>query len=375
MSTAREKVIAARADLVLDHPFFGALALRLKLVEDPTSPTAWTDGQSIGYGPAFVDGLTRDELLGVIAHEVLHCANGHPWRRDHREPRRWNVACDYAINYILEESKFTLPDFRLRAEEFDGKSSEWIYDRVSKQDADACGGRNGERPGGGGLDVRDAPTSTSGGGANSAVATEAEWQEAVQQAAAVAKARGEFPAHLERFAKEASQPRVDWKSVLRRFVQQAASQDYVWNRPNRRYLARGFYMPSLYSETMGPIAIAVDTSGSIDQVTIDQFAAEVNSIVNEMRPSSTRVLYADAKVHRIDEFFRDDVVTLKPVGGGGTSHVPVMNAIDEMDEQPVCLICLTDLATMHRPEPPGMPVLWATTNLAEVPYGEVVSIS
>ena len=97
-TTALKKLITARVSLVLDQPFFGALALSLPPKEDTTCDTAWTDGRSLGYNPAFVESLTHAELTGLIAHEVMHCAMGHPWRRDARDPKQFNVACDLAIN-------------------------------------------------------------------------------------------------------------------------------------------------------------------------------------------------------------------------------------------------------------------------------------
>lgn len=413
--TAKQKVQAARTTLVLDQPFFGVLALRLKIVEDPGCGTAWTDGVSMGYDPVFVEQLTAAELTSVIAHEVMHCANGHPWRRDNREMIRWNYACDYAINPVIEQAGFKLPrkvisgrPFEpLRDKDFDGKSAEWIYARLpetvvitvqlggggtgdpqsgsgkgrgsakgksgddggSPQGGPAAG-QPGRFPAAGGCDVRDAPSSAAADGV-----TEAEWQQAVVQAAVSAKARGMLPAALERFAAQAAQPRVDWRSVLHRFVQQAAREDYSWKLPNPRYLAGGLYMPSMHSETVGPLAIAVDTSGSVDDVLLSQFAAELRSVADDVRPIRIHVIYCDAKVNRVETFERDDMLELRPRGGGGTSFAPVMDWVDEQDEQPVALIYLTDLDGSHRPEPPGMPVLWAAPNepgRLTPPYGEVV---
>lgn len=389
--TANEKVMQARVALVLDQPFFGVLALRLKLVENPGCGTAWTDGVHMGYDPEFVNRITSKELLFVVAHEVMHCANGHPWRRDNRQPLRWNYACDYAINHVLAEAGFQLFDWVLRDADFDGKSAEWIYARLpetAKGLAAAAGGQGkgtgkggkqqrgdgppqtGQQPGCGGMDVRDAPSEAAAAGV-----TEAEWQQAVQQAAVAAKACGNLPACLERYANHAMQPRVDWRSVLHRFVQAAAREDYSWRQPNARYVSQGLYMPSMMSESVGPIAVAVDTSGSIDEVLLSQFAAELRSVADDVRPSRIHVIYCDAKVHSVDTFERDDMIELKPKGGGGTSFAPVMEWCDEQDEQPVALIYLTDMDGSHRKEPPAMPVLWATPSInerQEPPYGEVV---
>lgn len=396
---ARQKVQAARTALVLDQPFFGVLALRLRVVEDPGCGTAWTDGVSMGYDPEYVVSLTTAEVLGLIAHEVMHCACGHPWRRDGRAMVRWNIAADYAINSVLAEAKFTLPEAGLRKPEYDGKAAEWIYVRLppdppQKPQAGAGKGQGegkgkpqpgagtpvsaaapgrGAVPGAGGQDVRDAPTGDAAG-ADAPTALEADWQQAVQQAATAAKSRGKLPASLDRFAKKAAAPKVDWRSVLHRFVQQAAKSDYSWRQPNPRYLAGGLYLPALRSEALGPMAVAIDTSGSIDEVTLGQFEAELRSVVDDVRPERVHVIYCDTKVHRVDTFERDDVIALKPVGGGGTAFAPALAAADALDEPPVCLVYLTDLMGSFPPQPPSMPVLWATTHLSAVPFGEVVSL-
>jgi predicted metal-dependent peptidase len=93
--------------------FFATLALRLLPGPDWGIDTLATDGRRLAYRPDFVTTLTPDELLGVVAHEVLHNALAHHARRDWREPRRWNVACDLAVNPLLDAG-FALPAGRPR---------------------------------------------------------------------------------------------------------------------------------------------------------------------------------------------------------------------------------------------------------------------
>lgn len=376
---ARKKLMGARTALVLDQPFFGVLALQLALKEDTTQETAWVDGETLGYNPAFVESLSHAELLGIVAHEVMHCAAGHPWRRDAREPKRWNEACDFAINQLLVESGFTLPGDALLDATYAGKSAEWIYDRLpapppESQGGDEDGPESGEDESGDGQaqkpsslgEVRDCPTESE--------KSEAEWAQSVQQAAAAAKARGALPGGAERFASDAVAPKVDWRSALRRFVQQCSSSDYAWTRPNRRYLAQGLYLPSLHSETLGSIAIAIDTSGSIDQVLLDQFRAEVQTIADEMRPSRVHVLYCDAQVNRQDVFERDDVIEFNPAGGGGTDFCPVFDELEKLEEPPVCLVYLTDLEGSFPEITPDVETLWVTTGTTIAPFGETIEV-
>lgn len=372
------KVIAARTALVLEQPFFGALALKLEVVEDPSCETAWVDGRTLGFNPAFVESLQHKEVVGLVAHEVMHCAMGHPWRRDGRDSKKWNAACDFAINSVLGESGFSIPEGALRDPTFDGKAAEWIYDRMPSGDD----GQDGQQGGQGGQgdqnqpdqpsdqpgEVRDAPPDSAAD-----ATTEADWQQAVQQAAKVAKGRGELPGALDEFAKEAKRSRVDWKSVLRRFVQQAARADYSWTRPNPRFVAHGLYMPSLRSEEMGEIIVAVDTSASIDTVLLEQFAGEIVGIVEDLKPERLRVIYCDRHVHKVDEFERGDPIEIRAVGRGGTDLRPPFHTVDALGVAPACFIYLTDLDGTFPDHEPAYPVLWATDNKTRTaPFGEVV---
>jgi predicted metal-dependent peptidase len=365
----------ARTTLLLEQPFFGVLALGLQLVEDASCPTAWTDGRSLGFNPAFVSGLSTDERTALVAHEVMHCACGHPWRREQRTMPRWNQACDYAINALLREGGFTLPQGALIDAAYDGRWAEWIYDRLPERTDKQQSPSQGQGPSQGQSSpdsqppapedygqVRDAPT-------ESDAPTDAEWQQAVRQA--VSSSRGTLPGAFRRSVADLSTPRVDWRSLLRRYVQEVSRADYSWTRPNVRYLASGLYLPSLSTPTMGRIAIAVDTSGSIDAVLLGQFGAEISAIASELQPSSVDVLYCDSKVHRVDTFAVGEPIALDAVGGGGTAFAPVFAHVD--DDPPAVLVYLTDLYGSFPDVAPSYPVVWAAYgSRTDAPFGDVV---
>lgn len=395
--SARDKISAARSALVLDHPFFGALALRLRMVEDRGCKTAWTDGERMGFNPSYVNSLGPSRLIAVLAHEVLHCAAGHPWRRGGRDERLWNEAADYAISCILKDAGFDIGDDWLVEPGFKGLSAEEIYERLkaragggdpdgsgaspppesasaggSGQDgapdgSEASGGGDQQEPDFGPGEVRDAPK-------ESASQSEAEWRAAVATAAKAAKAMGRLPGGLERFAAEAVKPRIDWRAILRRFVQSAAREDYTWRMPNMRYAATGMYLPSLKNETMGPIVVFVDTSGSIGDKELSAFSAEIRSIAEEARPETLWVVYADAAVRRADEFPMGEDVQICPVGGGGTDFRPAFEWVEKNKVKPSCAIYLTDLYGTFPKSPPDYPVLWVATSRNDVPWGEAVRL-
>lgn len=373
---AEKKMMVARAALVLDQPFFGVLALKLKMVADPSQPTAWVDGRHLGYNPTWIDSLTLEQTKGLVVHEVMHCACGHPWRRGQREPFKWNVACDLVINAVISQAGFELPEGGLNnVEEYAGKYSEWVYARLPDIPRIMV-----EIPGGGRApfdDVRDAGSGPGDDGEGKDESTTEEgWRIATTQAAEMAKARGQLPASLADFAASAGKPKVDWRSVLRRFVQQVSRSDYSWARPNPRYVHYGLYLPALHSVDLGTIVVGIDTSGSVDDVTLSQFEKEIQAIADESRPIRIHAIYCDAAVQKVETYERDERVELKHTSRGGTDFRPVFRYVQRElgDEDIACLIYLTDLEGPF-PDPPPYPTLWATINDHDVPFGEKVLVA
>ena len=125
-------------------------------------------------------------------------------------------------------------------------------------------------------------------------------------------------------------PKVDWRDVLRRYLSAAAKSDYAWTPPNRRYIARGLYLPSLRSETLGPVVVAVDTSGSIDDATLAAFSAETTAILDEAAPEAIHVVYCDPRRSPDRTLQAGDVIDLTPHGGGGTAFRPVFDWIADI---------------------------------------------
>src|SRR5204863_9560540 len=95
---AGKALAAARGRLILGPDarsvFFATLALRLVPEPDWDVETMATDGRVLKYNPGFVTGLSPDEARGLLAHDVMHNALGHPARQGGRHPAGWNAACD-----------------------------------------------------------------------------------------------------------------------------------------------------------------------------------------------------------------------------------------------------------------------------------------
>jgi len=420
--TTAQKLTRARVHLLLEQVFFGTLALRLKLVPG-NLPTMATDGCRIVYNPAFVDALKPAEIEGTLAHEVMHCALGHHCRRGERDPELWNQAADFALNPILLGNGFTLPAGALIDPTFDNLSAEEIYARLLQRKTDGGASPKQEpHQTNGGVGTATGPQQTqnsrtpdpkaaspgptktgdtagavpspdsmrAGGFGEVWDATddqgypaspaekrrqEHEWSIAAEQALRSAKACGHEPAGIERPLSESRQSRQDWRAILRDFVAATAPVDYRWCPPNRRYIASGVYLPSVERRGFGEIVIAVDTSGSIGTLELEQFAGEISAISEEAQPEAIHVVYCDAAVQSTEQFGPSAPVRLDPKGGGGTDFRPAFKWVAENDIAPVCFIYLTDLCCDSYPQVPEYPVLWVTDSHRTAPFGETVRIT
>lgn len=382
------KMTKARNQMICCDPFFASLALRLVMVEDTTCKTMWTDGTRIGYSPEFLASMTLDETKGVIVHEVLHCANKHHLRRGQREFVRWNKACDYAINYILKSAGYKLPKGCLDDPNYHNMSAEDIYQRLPVEDTGGQkGGKGSDGQDGGIGEVRDFnphdKDKTGQGPTESEKSEEStDWNVAINNAEKAAKAMGKgISDAVKRMIGDLNEARIPWREVITRFIQSEVSRnDYSWRRPNVRHLQRGFILPSLYSDTYGKVALAIDTSGSVGNQEIKDMIAEVIGILEVYQDSIDEVrlpvIYCDTQVRGVDYLALGDEPD--PKGGGGTDFRPPFEHLSQLDEdsRPVALIYLTDGECDSYPsEAPSIPVIWGLTQRNrnfKPPFGDVL---
>ncbi len=400
---AEQRIRRHRSRLLLNAPFYGAVGAELELVMDPSCGTAWTDGKAIGFSPEFALSLPPAHLTGVIAHEILHVAMRHNYRRGKRDHRLWNEACDYAINGVLKRDGFSLPEDALLDERFEQMSAEAVYAKLAEeqqqqqqqqQQGEQGDGQQGQQQqgqqqpdekqqdGGQGDEANDSGDPQQGQGdeakaakpqvgevrdASSDAPSEQDWQTKIvnnaKQAQKLQQAYGTQPTEAaERAAGSAKQPRLNWRDVLQQFLVSKAREDFSWARPNRRHLSSDLHMPSMISEGAGTIAIAIDTSGSIDQPALDRFLAELQGVVEQIKPERVLLWCCDTKVRGgVQSFEPGDKIKPKIFGGGGTRFDPAFELLEEQHEEISCFIYFTDgMARMPKVEP-MIPTLWAIT--------------
>lgn len=369
--SARENIQKAKSAIIIDHPFFASLLLSLPMTEDNNIKTMATDGKSLRYNDAFMSSLSVSEVKFVLCHEVLHCVFMHMFRRGNKNAGKYNIAADYVINDILtkEAKTGTMPKGCLLNSALvqqGGGTTEGVYALLPDSD-------NDKKPGDIGAamdDVQDAGQDDA-----STSQAEAEMRVKVIQAANAAKAYGQLSKGIEKLVLEATKTRTDWRAILKCFLSERAKIDLSYSKPKRRWLGDDIYLPSLIGEQMGPIAIAIDCSGSISKDILDLFASEIKSICSEATPREVHLMYFDTAILKHDSFTSNETIETRHIEGGGTAFSPVFSFIESQGIEPCACVFLTDLECYDFGKEPTYPVMWASIrDNMKAPFGEIVFI-
>ena len=438
-SESAQRVSGCVTALLREQPFFGSLALRLPVRPDAGRETLASDGREIRYSPQWIAETDAHVIETAIARVVLACALKHHTRRGERDLERWQRASQLVTHGLLRDAGFTLPP---DAEAWDGISVEQAYDRLPQPEPDQSGNDGNPSPGSGDAGSADAgedDPSPDGGNCNNAdnpadagsdsepddsgsddaenassscdpagtgevmdapagggedgngddgpsasdiAAEEQAWDEAMHQAASLAKAEGKMPGAVEETVRGAHASAVDWRTLLRRFMTDAAKRDYSWSVPNRRFIDSGLYLPSIRSEGIDAIAVIVDTSGSLDPDTLAAFWSEVREVASEIEPERVILLQVDAAVRDAKQYTPDELpeeITVR--GRGGTDFRPGFAWLEEHNVQPGVCLYLTDMECSRYPDAePAFDVIWV--NYGDIPgdwnrepWGERIDIA
>ena len=396
--------------LIRNKAFFGHLLASMERRRDSSCPASMAvevhaAGVRLLYDPErfHSDGIpwSVEWLAAVLEHECRHVILDHATRRGDREARKWQIACDLAINQDLSG----LPPGHLHPDQYDlptGLGAEAFYAKLPDQDEEQQGapGAPGEDPApdvapqgngdgngpgeGGQGDSRPSGDMCSGAAWADKPGGVAERcvRNLVEQA--IEAAKGDAPAEAKRLVERVDEEAADYAFFLRRFCHglQRRGHRTTRLRAHRRY---GDLFPGRKPRRRGRVAVLVDTSGSIGAAQLSMFWAELKSIAAQV---DTIVVECDAKIHAVYELGpHDDEPTFH--GGGGTVFHDVFTALGggvgglrterHVMEQAAALlqgceglVALTDGAASVPTRDPGLPVLWALTMDRTPPagYGE-----
>ena len=355
-----DKLITARVGLLLRHPFFGNMATRMKMIDaSEWCSTLATDGRNFYYSNDFVNKLTPKQCEFGFAHEVLHNVFDHLGRRDSRDPKLSNIAADYAANQILKDERIgEVPDFIkiFQDNKYRGWSYEQIYDELYEKadkinigdlgelldehlDGEGDGDSDGDGDGND-QDGKGRPRLS----AEDRKKIRDEIKEAMVAAAQAAGA-GKMPASIARMIQTFTEPKMDWRQMLRMNIQSILKSNFSFSRPNRKSMHSGAVLPGMMNEETIDVSVAIDMSGSISNAQAQDFLSEVKGIMDEYTDFKLDLWCFDTDIYNYQRFTgdtADEILTYKPIGGGGTSFEANWDFMKDQGIEPKRFIMFTD---------------------------------
>lgn len=125
---AAQALQLAVAQIMAELRFFSEAAALLAPTPAPGGPALAMDGRCLYYDPQGVLCLfaaQRTALNRSLLHCMIHCLLGHPFQRQERDRRWWDLACDLAVEAILCE--LDLPMLAVADEtEIAARCTQWL---------------------------------------------------------------------------------------------------------------------------------------------------------------------------------------------------------------------------------------------------------
>lgn len=387
ISAAASAVETAVVTLLRKEPFHAHLLISIKRVFSTEVPTAAVSasgkGVTLWVNPRFFSKeLNAAQRVAVLKHEMLHLLFKHPWRETANMPDAdlRNIAADLVVNQFILPWKLPTGCIELtsfpRAGLLPDQTMEWYYNKLRdfsksenpeaaealkkakekahEQGCDAKWHEKGEAP-------------DEGGAVVSSEAAEVVIRGLVVKAKAKISAKdwGELPAGLARAIDEiCAPPKVPWKRLLRLFAGRGARTTLKTSRLRESTRFPG--EPGIRIKRLQKVAVAIDTSGSIDDELLNEFLAEINGIARA--GADVTLIQCDCVITSVAPYRRFERPVFK--GGGGTNFDPVMQWLRENRQE--CFGGCIYLTDGYAPNPtidPRCPILWVLTPDMKIHHG------
>lgn len=377
------------------NAFIGSLLYDLKITENEKIDTVAIDskGSTLHINNAWYSQLGYEEQASVLAHEVYHYALMHELRRGDRDEKRYQRACDIAVNNLLVNTGFTLPaDFEVDPN-YKNLAAEQIYELLEDEQDDGDDGKSQSSVGNDlfNPDLQGDKPNPESNPDNGNSPTQQEIQEAiakitdnvmkanVSEELTHGKGIGESIDAFKEHFKKLAEGKLHYITILQEYLDELIQGDLSWNRLERRYLAYDIYCPSNLDElAIDKVTLAFDVSGSISKKQFEATLRELVSIKNQLNPKLIELVTFNTRI--VEKFTYEDSQELGEglefKMGGGTAIRPVMKHLEE--NPPQFLIVFTDLEIDDFPKtPPNYNVIWVCIDNPDLtaPFGKVIHIT
>jgi len=397
-----DRVERALRMVTVPFPHLAGLVASARVTIDDRLPTigVFASGR-LAANPAFVRGLRDNELVFVLAHEMLHLALRTHDRARGANQLEFNYAHDYIINDILRTELGTpipaggldMPGARERsAEEIvlemrrnqqgQAKTRVWQGETTTAGRVFGAGAR-----GAGGMEAGDVLDATVEAGLFPEDAAEArahaeQVKEMAAKALSLARAMGLARGLRGTDAGTTSQTvlalrgiyRTPWKLALQRWIESVAPGDRTFARPSRREVVQAdVVLPGRRREGW-ILNIVLDTSGSMTEE-IPRALGTLGEFCDAAGVDRVRLVQCDAAVTSDELLDPYELAERRIEGYGGSDLSPALRHLAE-DQHVRAVVVITDGEIAYPPEAMPYELLWlvppGVRSVFRPPYGVVV---
>ena len=360
---------------------------------------AYTDGKGLYF--LIRDDIKKEELIGIIIHEIMHVISYHLVRRGNRNPELWNIAADHIVNrmvkslsdrykhvslgkgaILIENIHNDYPEinvedlYDLLKKDMDSDKPKYIQ-KITKQCTCGGSGQQTQEPGDGDndgdgdgqcdkcggyksitVDTTDGKSYT--GSNDTDIPPKANPQEVEKNSKNMESkgrtlwhspiiSKGNMPGELVSYMDDIFEVEIPWHEILTNAILYHTQSDTESTWARRNIYIRNVPLPYYGDGTDVKVLVAViDSSGSVSDDDLKIFAGVILGSLKHFK--SLCILVHDTHLHQ--EFWfenepsqMDIINAIKKIKGrGGTSHKDVFDrmsfAVDEEDISVV--VFLTD---------------------------------
>lgn len=329
------------------YPLLGGLASHFKIIEDYrycNQHDIHIAAIDVTAGKLYLNpaaSLSLEEWKFVLAHEYLHAGLMHHERCNGRDHYLWNIACDFVINGWLHELQVgVMPrDGLLFDPGLRGASAETVYDlllsdlkKYSKLNT-LRGFRKGDIIISGNAKKQDGVTLDDF--CKNAMLQGLEYH--------IDTGRGFIPAGLIEEIRALSMPPIPWDVALARWFDiyfAPLEKHRTYARPSRRQASTPDIPRPRYTDADIPadsrtFGVVIDTSGSMDAVSIGKALGAIASYSVAHEVPFARVIFCDAAAYDAGYISPEDIAGRVNVKGrGGTALQPGIDQLEAAKDFP-----------------------------------------
>lgn len=306
--------------LLIKYPVFASIILNTEYKETNEVKTSATDGMTIFYNKNYLENISLDEQVFLLAHEVCHIAFRHIPRANGKKIKLWNIATDAVINQFLKEDGLSLLPNVINIPEAIQYSAEEFYEKLLQDRQDGQNSLIGH-------DSHEMWKDSA-----KEIFPKNNQNKSISEKNIFQKNKEYKQEQIEKLKQELNQEEIEMSTSKnirtvseietskmqinwRYFLRDSMKKDWDWSYQNAT-IEDGIVTPTLQEISFPLSEVLIDTSRSIDQDLLKAFLSECKKMLNYTQLKIgcfDKKFYGFQKIRNSQEL---DQIILE--GGGGT---------------------------------------------------------